>query len=326
MFQMPGRKQIAKKPVRGTTKAVKKSESRVTRSARKPTVANRKSPKATSKSRVERSAVQRTLVNQSDDSEEVIAGESNQGLAVESIHDIDDIGNASDDELPTTQQQSVSSEVGNHLEEKVIEKIVQGRYVHFSSLLPNNKEAGKLVVDGGMLATTSTNRRLYNFSEWLDAFIIYSSVRGSAHPMEAVPMLKYLQVIKRIQGRNGNFVKYDEAFRAKHRGSAMIPWQQVDSEELSWAMNDPSYTPYEELRRRNFQRPQQNYTRTPSANRQPTRRTYVSTLPTIKCCYAYNDGAQCSPTCKYPHVCRRCGKKHRITACNQKPGMAGDGK
>lgn len=215
----------------------------------------------------------------------------------------------SDDELPSENPQLAMAGVDAHLEAKTSLKILQGRYVHFSSLLQNHKTSQKLVISKaeGQLTSVSSNRKLYNFNEWLDAFIIYAAVRVSGHPNEAVPLFKYLQTIKRIQARGGNFVVYDENFRSKHKGQPNIPWQQLDTEEFSWAASDPSYTPYEELQKRKLARFKNH--------------SYNAHLPVVAktgCCYAFNSNSGCrAADCRYKHCCRKCAGQHPITACGQ---------
>lgn len=215
----------------------------------------------------------------------------------------------SDDELPTGNPQLSAAGVDAHLDNKTALKILQGRYVHLSSLLPSSRQTQKLIISqpAGQLTSVSSNRRLYNFSEWLDAFIIYASVRAAGHPLEAAPLFKYLQTIKRINARGGNFVLYDENFRGKHRGQATIPWHQLDTEEFSWASTDPSYTPFEE-----FQKKRQVRFRKFSSPSSPAASTRTRSGP----CFAFNSPEGCdSDRCKYKHVCRRCTGPHTLAAC-----------
>ena len=237
----------------------------------------------------------------------------------------------SDDELPFVEENPVASDVGSHIDEDTVGKIVQGRYVQFSSLLPSNRDTQKIVFSAGTgsLAAVSSNRRLFNFSEWLDAFIIYSAIRGAAHPNEAVPLVKYLQTIKRIQGRNGNFVRYDDAFRAKYKGASTIPWHRLDSEELSWSMGDPDYIPYKEYQRRSndstvsfktlrngrngagISKPGSSGMR-PKGDARPA-------FTTSRRCHSFNEGASCQKTpCPFLHVCKACGGNHALSHCYQK--------
>lgn len=150
----------------------------------------------------------------------------------------------SDDELPSLQSTQPNMGVGFHVEQLVREKIVQGRYIAFASLLPSHRAVNRLVFDKqrGTISTVVGDRKLYSFSEWTDAFLIYQYIRMEAHPNEAIHLVHYQQTIKRIHDRGGNFVAYDEAFRCKLRGKVPIPWQGLDDAELSWAVTDPSFT------------------------------------------------------------------------------------
>ena len=127
-------------------------------------------------------------------------------------------------------------------------------------------------------------------------------------------MFKYMQTIKRIKDRGGNFVKYDENFRAKHKGSPYIPWGEVDSEEMLWACGDPTYTPYEKYK--NLKRREKPTTHLrfqassfpQKGNSGPRQRGK---------CFAFNRGQQCEEsTCKYVHKCLICAGNHMAKACN----------
>lgn len=224
----------------------------------------------------------------------------------------------SDDELPSDNAQLSTAGMDAHLETKTSLKIIQGRYVHFSSLLPGYKSNQKLVMSQkeGQLTSVSTNRKLYNFNEWLDAFTVYAAVRVSGHPLEAAPLFKYQQTIKRIHARGGNFVAYDENFRSKHKGQPTIPWHQLDTEEFSWAASDPSYTPYEEMQKRRQMRYKRGIPNGSSGTR-------PASLPL---CFAYNAVHGCRlPKCNFRHVCGKCAGQHSAITCQNK-GDASSGK
>ena len=140
----------------------------------------------------------------------------------------------SDDELPSVPMSLPPLGVGFHLEDTIKEKIAQGRYVSFCTLLPTYRPTSKLVFNAERgISSVSSDKKLFNFSDWMDAFIIYAYVRAKAHPDEAIHLFHYQQTIKRIHDRGGNFIAYDEAFRCKHRGAVPIPWQGLDDAELS---------------------------------------------------------------------------------------------
>ena len=117
-----------------------------------------------------------------------------------------------DDELPVFAGPAVgSASVAAHLDDAIKRKVTQGRYVALSTLLPSHRAMGRL---SGADAV-SAPRRLYKFQEWLDAFLVYAAARIEAHAKEGGPLIKYIQTVKRVHDKGGNFVRYDEAFRAK---------------------------------------------------------------------------------------------------------------
>jgi hypothetical protein len=225
---------------------------------------------------------------------------------------------ASDDELPGGVPPSgPASSVYAHLDEKVLQKIVQGRFVALSSLLPAHKSTTKLCYDpeSGSLSASTASRRLFNFSEWTDAFIIYSSVHSNAHHCEASALFKYIQTVKRISDREGNFVRYDEAFRCKHKGAPFIPWAEVDSEELGWAVGDPKYHPSGP----------KSLTGEPPKARQPffTPRPWRATRQapsgvganSLLRCFDFNNSYCKRVACRFQHKCMSCGGPHSSKKC-----------
>lgn len=221
----------------------------------------------------------------------------------------------SDDELPTfNNPRPTSGSASSHLEEHLKQKIIQGKFVAFSTLLPNSRTVEKLTFNSqsGLLQKTTSARKLYNFEEWLDAFTVFSSVRADAYPDEGSSLFVYLKTIKSINDRGGNFIRYDESFRCNNRGGASIDWGRVDPVELSWAMSDPNYTPYKQLTARkegNIKRPVVN---TQRANINSGHRT-----PSFKC-YDFNNRSCTRFNCKYSHACMRCGGPHKLSVCPNK--------
>ena len=236
-------------------------------------------------------------------------GENSTSESQHSFQLADGTSDLSDDELPDICPLPASGSVTAHLDDRTIQKIVQGCYIHLCSLLPNIKKSTKIVFDkeSGALSSASSNRKLYNFSQWLDAFLIYATVRGRAHSDEVVNIFKYIQTVKRIKDRGGNFVRYDEAFRAKYKGLSHIPWDTVDTEEIVWACGDPTYTPFDKFLQKSYSRPSS--IRGP---RTPLRRPR-HTKPR---CFVFNRGEMCDQQrCHYAHECRMCGGPHPATGC-----------
>ena len=197
---------------------------------------------------------------------------------------------------------------------------MQGRFVCFGSLLPPSKSTTKLTFDqlSGELSSTTSSKKLFNFSEWTDAFLIYASVRARASPEEAVGLFKYMQTVKRVMDRGGNFVRYDEAFRTKYRGAPKIPWDQVDPEELGWAIGDPKYIPFEQLRKR---QPLTAFPRMTGSGARPAQ-PFGSIRSTNnfqrKTCFDFNHKSCGRKLCRYEHVCMKCRGLHPVRICTDK--------
>ena len=222
------------------------------------------------------------------------------------------VSDVSDDEVSpelSASTASTANSIATHLDEKIKRKIVQGRYVALCTLLPSHRSTTKLSYSqsSNTLVASHTSRRLYNFSEWTDAFLIYASVRSEAHPLESPALFKYMQTIKRINDRRANFVRYDDAFRMKFKGLPTIPWGTVDSEELGWAVGDPSFIPYDKFKEQRTGARSRNFS---------FRRSVNSQTKSVDICYDFNNNGKCHRnTCKYLHKCQKCGANHSKKAC-----------
>ena len=216
---------------------------------------------------------------------------------------------ADDDPLPIMSgPQSSSASVSDHLDDVIRRKIVQGRYVSLCSLLPTHRSSEKLTFDARdrTLTAQSGSRKLYNYREWVDAFYVYAAVRCEVHKDEGSLLFKYMQTIKRIHDRGGNFVQYDEAFRARHRGKAFIDWGTLEDGQLSWALNDPGYVPYDKFMAEKAR----------SSKQQSGRPTGGP-----KVCYGYNQRSGCTKAvCHFPHKCQRCQGSHPVMQCKGAEG------
>ena len=214
----------------------------------------------------------------------------------------------SGDELPEHAKGS-GRRMHAHLDGKAIQKIVQGRFVILASLLPSHRSTNRVAFNAstGALTSQPMDRRLFRFEEWLDAFYIYAAVRAKAHPEEGAGMFKYLQTVKRIKDRNGNFTRYDEAFRAFRADQPSIDWEEVDGEELGWATSDPDFVPYERYKaQRKSAAPSASFRDRPASAPARPRGS----------CWAFNREGLCGKTaCRYQHCCSKCSGKHPVKVC-----------
>ena len=80
----------------------------------------------------------------------------------------------SDNDIPADLPASTAHSTASHLDEKVLQKIVKGRYVALCTLLSSYLSNTKLSFNENSqaLVASNTSRRLFNFSEWTDALLI----------------------------------------------------------------------------------------------------------------------------------------------------------
>ena len=135
-----------------------------------------------------------------------------------------------------------------------------------------------------------------SFQRWLKAFETYMLIMLlQPHCVADAPkILQYINSVRNLYERGGNWVLYDETFRSM-RVSEGWQWDIVHWE--LWLNAQPVSG------------------RLPSApapsfigkGKRPQRAD--------KICYAFNGGVQCRQPCAYSHKCRRCGAAHPFTKC-----------
>ena len=142
-----------------------------------------------------------------------------------------------------------------------------------------------------------------NFPQWVKAFHIYMSLYLSQpiHYHEGPALLKYIDTIGDLSERGGNWLTYDETFRAL-RSVEGWGWDTTVSELWLRAAQTgiPKVSPA--------------YGGTPFQNKGAIRRS--SPNP----CFAFNKGQMCDMRlCRYQHKCRRCGAGHPMSKCPTPP-------
>ena len=83
----------------------------------------------------------------------------------------------------------------------------------------------------GQVKPKQKEQKISNFSQWLDAFTIFASVYFVKHPMQAIPMFRYMALIKRgAEKVKGNWIYYDIQFRLKKSYITSLSWASVHAE------------------------------------------------------------------------------------------------
>ena len=96
------------------------------------------------------------------------------------------------------------------------------------------------------------------------------------------------------------------------RGAPTIKWEEVDGEELGWAVGDPDYTPYDRFKGRGGL---VRGSRPTSGGRGPSASMNFSGRQAT--CRLFNDSGVCrfGDSCRFAHKCTRCGSLHPAKSC-----------
>ena len=134
-----------------------------------------------------------------------------------------------------------------------------------------------------------------NFQNWQKAFEIYMAILllQPHNIIEAPKMINYINTIRNLCERGGNWGLYDETFRSM-RVDQDWQWDTVHWE--LWLNAQP------------VSRPQ------PVSGASFLGKGKLSQRNN-KVCYAFNRGVQCRQPCSYAPKCKRCGEPHPVKRC-----------
>ena len=115
--------------------------------------------------------------------------------------------------------------IGTHLDQSLVDKIVNGEYVDFARLLPKDRitreedHRMEIVNKGGLTYFVPVSDRecgsISNFSRWEQAFRIYSNVYTRRYPYKASELIQYNHIIYTAAQTYvwENVYLYDKEFR-----------------------------------------------------------------------------------------------------------------
>lgn len=191
---------------------------------------------------------------------------------------------------------SVVSPLAVHLPQSLRDKICNNQFCNFGSLLfhdPTSTQQNQVVFEDGIFQVKPKQKeqKISNLSQWLDAFAIFASVYLVKHPTQAIPMFRYMALIKRgAEKVKGNWLDYDVQFRLKKSYNTSLSWASVDVE--LWMMYMQPSTPANVSHQQSVQ-------------------------PRNKC-YDFNYQGVCNkPNCNYLHSCLKCSGFHSLVKCNK---------
>ena len=141
---------------------------------------------------------------------------------------------------PIPTQHSVVRPLSARVPQKVKSKIWEGEYIELGSLL-DRKQTLRLSTkskpgqESPSIVWKEEKAKWLSIDEWTDAFNIYSAVWIEKFPDQAVDLLTYQHLVRKVYNDGGEWRFYDEEFR-KSKQDDSTSWSQVDHVLFSSAL------------------------------------------------------------------------------------------
>ena len=210
--------------------------------------------------------------------------------------------------------------VGAHVDEATQEKTIQGLYVDFSKLIPNDKmltdEDSKLelVIRNGKTFWTpvSESVTINNFARWEQVFRVFSNIYTHHYPHKSGELIQYNHVIHSISLIYvwENIYSYDKEFRMHISQHPERSWAVILQQAWAMKLHDCIYRSDSQGNAASFT--PNNY-KSGNSNAKGTGNKYNDH------CKRYNRGkCNLSSACAYDHKCLYCNKfGHGILVCRK---------
>ena len=222
--------------------------------------------------------------------------------------------------LPEATQERVSGLTASslpihaHVPQKLKNKIWADEFIELGSLLKtahNRRPDYSLSIQPAtgegepMFSVASkAHTELKSFPQWNRAFEIFMSVYLSKPSKvdQAPNLLKYVQTVRNLSERGGDWQAYDEAFRSMRVingwGWDWVHWElwmnAAQSSHSSHSLHSKA-----------------GYANSPFHGKERTRPS-----PQEKLCFGFNRGEPCyTDPCIYKHSCKNCGGRHPSSKC-----------
>jgi hypothetical protein len=197
----------------------------------------------------------------------------------------------------------------SHVDEGARRKIRKGEFVDFKSLIPRarvDRPRRRLELVDGVLEEFEDTSNL-QFYKWIDAFVVFMSVRLEFFPTESQGLLRHLQIVKKMHGNGKDGVEYDYQFRRMQSQHRDIRWGEYLS-ELAVEVSQAGQSGGAEKER---PRPPIPSRPLPLADRGRS----------VMHCFKFNDQVGCGygSRCRFAHKCKKCASSdHPAFRCNKK--------
>ena len=199
----------------------------------------------------------------------------------------------------------------SHVSEKVVSKIKRGELVDMAKLLrkdkPHDSEQLLSLSSDGLIQLAEKSVPITSFYKWMDAFLVFMSIRGRYFPHEFQGMLRHVELVKQVFSDNNDGSLYDYKFRAAKADFPQLPWGRF-MPELVRGVSKYSAS--------------KSSAKTNSANN--AHKSQTAKFSNSNYCNYFNYG-KCSRTvCSFGHKCLICHKPdHGLSQCPNKKGKAG---
>ena len=201
---------------------------------------------------------------------------------------------------PKDMQSLASVPLGALVDSKLKAKIWAGQFVELDSLVGEFTESPILIFDvknqqSSVQMRENVHKRIFNLSQWTDAFLIFIAIYTESHPTEIASILKYVQLVRSMaaSSKSNLFLSYDRDFR-KLRAHNNMPWNMIH-QELFLSLNSRSHqvAPMSQ----------------PLTQRKQSFRGGT--------CFAFASAGRCRRNdCPYNHACPTCGGNHSKSQCS----------
>lgn len=178
----------------------------------------------------------------------------------------------------------LSAQVPDNLKKE----IWSGEYVELSSLNIQEKELSLVLMSSGRGSKKlgfkeSGGPQVMSIDQWLSAFMVYSSVYLQKFPSESEGIFRYIETVRSLEKKGGNWRFYDEKFRRLRKTLG-----------LKWDNNHQSLWLDARLDQTNTSKFQ----------------SQDSTFVPNGYCHKFHQGNMCRLPCRYSHKCFKCGMLH----------------
>ena len=200
--------------------------------------------------------------------------------------------------------------------DKIRDKIWSNQYIDLGTLLDtHNEETPALQIVSGVgeslkLAPHKPSNKITSLGKWNDAFLVYFSVYTRKYPQEVTSMLSYMQLMKRLAYKGGDFVFYDKEYRhLRQRG------------QQGWEVHPDLWLEARDVRGNTTgnNKPAKGPTKGYNSSFRGQAQAGARGSHPSGYCYKYHSSGRCSnmANCTYKHVCYKasCGGKHPAYTC-----------